>query len=183
MKISIEGHVTILRTATSADAKDIIGLRNQSRINQYLSSSNSISLEEQINWMNDNAAKRDGFYFKIMDKKSNEFCGTVSIYQISNEMSGEFGRYICTKSIQAIEAELLLLRFAFDVMGLKSIYCRTAELNTKVWKQHYEFGFIDNGTELLEEKQFYLKKQLLTVEAYRKFNYFKIDSLISRFDL
>jgi RimJ/RimL family protein N-acetyltransferase len=183
MTVSIEGHITLLQSMTLDDAESITTLRNQPYINQYLSSSNVISVEEQRNWMIDNAAKHDGLYLKIIDRKTNDFCGTISIYQINNDRSCEFGRYICTKSIQAIESELLLIRFVFEVMGLNSIYCRTAELNTKVWKQHYEFGFTDNGTELLTEKQLYLKKQKLTLDSYRKFDYSKIEKLINRFVL
>jgi RimJ/RimL family protein N-acetyltransferase len=134
--------------------------------------------------MNDNAAKHDGLYLKIIDKKTNDFCGTISVYQINDKNEdAEFGRYICTKTIQAIESELLLIQFAFETMRLKSIYCRTAELNPKVWKQHYEFGFVDNGMELLMNKQLYLKKQILTIEAYKNFNYSKIKELINRFNL
>jgi RimJ/RimL family protein N-acetyltransferase len=181
MKISIEGQVTLLQSMTLTDAEDIIALRNQPHINRYLSSSDVISVEEQINWMKNNEAKQDSLYLKIIDKSNNNFCGTASIYQINNkDRSAEFGRYICIKSLQAIESELLLIQFVFEVMRLKSIYCRTAELNTKVWEQHYGFGFTDNGTELLTEKQLYLKKQILTIESYRNFDYSKIENLINR---
>lgn len=182
-KISIEGYTTILQSMTLNDAENIITLRNQPHVNQYLSSSNFISIEEQVNWMKNNEAKQDGLYLKITDKKNN-FCGTISIYELNNdERNGEFGRYICTKPLQAIESELLLIHFVFRVMRLKSIYCRTVELNTKVWKQHYEFGFVDNGTELLVEKQLYLKRQILTVESYRNFDYSKIEKLINKLSI
>jgi RimJ/RimL family protein N-acetyltransferase len=179
MTISIKGHNTILQTISIDDANDICVLRNDPLINRYLSSSEPISLEEQKCWLINNQKNRGELYLKILDSSNLQMCGTISIYQI-NQNSGEFGRYICTKSVQAIEAEWLLIRFCFEIMRLDSIFCRTAFLNTKVWKQHYAFGFTDESTELLQEKDLLLKRQSLSKETYRKFDYSKISNLIER---
>ena len=178
MKIIIDGIHTILQTMNCEDSQSIIDLRNQPVINQYLSSSVIKSLDEQNEWMTANLPKRDGLYLKILDKKDSTFCGTISLYNIENSQ-GELGRYICTKTLQAIEAELLIVRFAFDIMKLQSIYCRTAELNSKVWHQHYGFGFIDYGEELLENRNMKLKKQILSEDIYLKHNYSKIEKIIN----
>ena len=180
MKVTIEGHSTIIESVSFEDAQIICDLRNQPQINQYLSSSNVLTLEDQIKWQTANADKKDGLYLKIIDKKTNDCCGTISIYEISDDGYGELGRYICTKSLQAIEAELLLIKFSFEVMRLKLIYCRTAELNTKVWKQHYEYGFEDNEYEFFIEKNLNLKKQTLSLEKFKIFDYSKIETIIKR---
>ena len=180
MKIVIEGYSTILESVSLEDAQLICELRNQPHINQYLSSTEPLTLESQRAWQTVNGNKTDGLYLKIIDKKTNNFCGTISIYQISDEGCGEFGRYICTKALQAIEAELLLIKLAFEIMRLRLVYCRTAELNIKVWKQHYEYGFEDDGFEVLKDNGLNLKKQILTLDKYKSFNYSKIETVIKR---
>ena len=180
MKITIDGIHTVLHTIDCEDAQNIIQLRNQPQINKHLSSSREISLIEQKQWLFDNAQKKDGIYLKIISKKDNCFCGTISIYNVDIERNAEFGRYICTRSLQAIEAELLIVRFAFDVMKLNNLYCRTAALNTKVWRQHYEYGFVDNGEELFEEKNIILKRQNLTQSYYSNFDYSNFDNLLNK---
>ncbi|MBL7933732.1 MAG: hypothetical protein JNL60_17650, partial [Bacteroidia bacterium] len=90
----------------------------------------------------------------------------------------EFGRYICQSPAQAIESEFLLLKYAFEVMNLKAVYCRTKRINERVWKQHYNFGFLDVGEELMED--FMLNVQEITKEQFLNFDYSKILKLITR---
>jgi hypothetical protein len=93
----------------------------------------------------------------------------------------EFGRYISVNSINAIEAEYLLLQFCFNVMHLDFVYCRTADKNIKVWKQHLSFGFKDVGFEYFQEKNLLLRRQALSRAEFLEFDYSKIVSLVSRF--
>jgi len=182
MKITIQNINTILEPVAEADAAGICELRNNPSVNKFLSNSNSVSVEEQVRWIKTNEAKKDGFYFKIVDKMAQKFTGTISLYNIDNKKNeAEFGRYICTNSLQAIEAELLIIWFGFEVMRLQKIYCRTANDNKMVWNQHYKFGFADAGFENFESKNLLLRKQELTKEQFDQFNYNSIQKLIERF--
>ncbi|MES2777488.1 MAG: GNAT family N-acetyltransferase [Bacteroidota bacterium] len=173
---------TILQTVSPADAADICKLRNNPGINKYLSSSEAVSEDQQRIWINNNLEKGDGLYLKILDRKSREFSGTISIYNVDRTNNyADFGRYICTSPLHSIEAEWMVLQIGFDIMRLEKMYCRTAEENTKVWNQHYKFGFIDDGFELLEPKKLVIRKQELTTGQFRNFDYSKIIKLIERF--
>lgn len=174
----LKGNQTLLFRVKGEDANDIIKLRNNPSISKYLSGEKELSLEDQINWIINNNTISNDYYWKICNT-NNVFCGTISLYN-NKDGKAEFGRYICIHPIQAIEAEMLLIRFAFQVCNLEEIYCRTVMENTKVWKQHYSFGFQDLREEILPSKNFILKVQHLTHKAFSQFDYSKIDKLIDR---
>ncbi|MEJ7677574.1 MAG: GNAT family protein [Segetibacter sp.] len=178
--MQIKGDKTLLAEVTVEDAEIVCNLRNDKQINKYLSSSKAINIAEQQQWIIVNQAKNDGYYFKIIDLDTNECCGTISIYNAAEGIA-EFGRYISTKSLQAIEAEYLILKFGFESFNLHKIYCRTAVDNIKVWKQHYKFGFKDAGEELLESRQLLLKVQEITFDKFICTDYSFIKKILERF--
>jgi diamine N-acetyltransferase len=139
-------------------------------------------VKQQQTWIIENLRKKDGYYLKIIDLDDNGFCGTVSIYNVK-ERQAEFGRYICIKSLQAIETEYLVLEYAFNSMNLDRVYCRTAELNSKVWRQHIRYGFSDTGTEIFHNKgkELKLKVQEITSDTFRQKDYYFIRQIIQRF--
>ncbi len=183
MEVALIGQMTILRSVTVDDAGFIADLRSNSRVNKYLSSSKPIDLEEQVAWLNQYMMERDGFYFIIERKMDSKKIGTISIYNFDEaNKRAEFGRYISTDPLGAIESEHILLQFAFNVLKLNMLYCRTAELNNKVWKQHISFGFNDIGFELLEDKNLLLRLQEITRCTFDKFDYSVIVNIIKRFN-
>jgi len=175
---SIEGYSTILKVIEESDSQLICDLRNNPNINKFLSNSTSITVLEQKEWLKNNLKANDGIYFKIIDKNKNNFVGTISLYNVNNS-TAEFGRYICLSPIQAIEAELLILKYGFEIMKLKQIYCKTAEENTKVWKQHFKYGFKDTSREYFKHKEMYLKVQEISYNDYINFDFTKINKLIA----
>jgi len=126
-----------------------------------------------------NAARADNFYFKVSDKRSGNFCGTISLYIIKDK-EAEFGRYICNSPLQAMESEFLLLQFGFKVLSLDTIYCRTVAENKSVWNQHYKYGFEDKGTEVFGTQEMVLNIQEINKSKYESFDYSFVDKLIKR---
>ena len=118
-------------------------------------------------------------YFKIVNKKTGEFCGTIALYDIEHG-SAEFGRYICTSPLQSIEAEYLILKFGFDVCFLNNIYCRTVKANSYVWNQHYKYGFKDIREEVLGPRQMLHMIQEQDVNDFRNYDFSFIDKLTNR---
>ena len=179
MVIRITGNATILEEATPDDAEIMCKLRNDPNNNRFLSSTKPITVPEQQEWMRSKAKKMDNIDFKIIDKKTGEVCGLVAIYDVKNHVA-EFGRYICTKPLQSMEAEYLVLKFGFDIMYLDMMYCRTMKDNKFVWNQHYKYGFKDIREEVLGPRQMLHKIQELTRDQFHQFDYSFIDKLISR---
>ena len=141
--ISIKGIKTNLTEIIESDAADIVKLRNDPANNKFLFQK-EITIEDQRSWINNNRNRNDVKNFKVTNN-DNQFKGTISIYNIVDKR-GEFGRYIVTNPINAIEAEYLLLRICFERLGLHSVYCQTNTKNKTVWGQHSKLGFRETGT-------------------------------------
>jgi RimJ/RimL family protein N-acetyltransferase len=178
--IHVDGLKARLSEITESDARNIIRLRNDMDINRFLSSSTEISYEQQIAWIRENQKRGDSYYFKITNFE-NSFFGTISIYNV-NDGSGEFGRFISINPLLAIESEYLILKFGFNSLSLKRIYCKTIAENKAVWSQHYHFGFVDEGEPFFEEKvNGFLKLQVITAEMFARFDYSRILRLVAKF--
>jgi RimJ/RimL family protein N-acetyltransferase len=182
MEIRIIGQTSILREVNLEDALFISQLRSCPKVYEFLSSSSPVTLEQQQQWLKKYFNSKDGYYFIIENPLLKKSVGTISIYDLNIlKREAEFGRYVSVNSINAIEAEFLLLHFCFNVMHLDSVYCRTADKNIKVWKQHLSFGFKDVGYENFQENNLLLRRQAITRSAFLEFDYSKIIYLINRF--
>jgi len=179
MVVTLTGNATILQEVSLEDAQVMCDLRNNPEINKFLSSTKPISAEEQKAWMVSKAKKFDNIDFKIIDKKTNEVVGLVAIYDVKDHKA-EFGRYICTRSLQAMEAEYMVLKFGFDIMYLDMMYCRTMKENKFVWNQHYKYGYKDIREEVLGPRQMLHMIQEITRDEFRNFDYSFVDRLANR---
>lgn len=180
----IEGISTNLELIKMEDCQFVADLRSLPEINMFLSNDGEISIEMQKKWLTNFLAKSKDYYFIIKDKKSNIRTGTISLYEINpKEKRAEFGRYICTNNLNAIESELMILDYAFNELKLLKIYCRTVENNKKVWNQHYKYGFEDIGfEEMIGPKKFRLRIQEIDFDRFKSFDYSKIIKIINKFN-
>ncbi len=181
--VSIRGIKTILAEITEADAEAILRLRNDPHNNKFLFQK-PITPEEQISWIKKNSTDIRSKNFKVTDL-NNEFKGTISIYNIENGR-GEFGRYIVTNPVNAVEAEYLLLKYCFEDLGLDAVYCQTNLENRSVWSQHLKLGFKEVGQKdvAVGSSATTMVKaivQEITSEEFRNFDYEKIMRLIKHF--
>jgi RimJ/RimL family protein N-acetyltransferase len=165
------------------DSEFIASLRSMPATNKFLSNEGKISIEQQNKWLTNFLQTNNAYYFIIKDIKTKNKTGTISLYNINeDERKAEFGRYICVNNVNAIESELMLLKFAFNMLNLKELYCRTAEENIKVWNQHYKYGFEDNGFEILDgKKKLKLRKQKITFDRFKSYDYHRIITIIDKF--
>lgn len=177
MESNLIGSSYQLRIVQKNDALFIAELRSKPSIYRYLSSNRGITLEEQVLWIDQHLKIKEEYNFIIEDKSSLNKGGTISLYNYINN-GFEFGRYVATNPIAAIEAEYLIIEFAFNYLNADFIWCRTAELNTKVWKQHQNFGFIDDGFEDLIGKDLRLKRQILWKDRFNAFDYSKVKRIV-----
>jgi RimJ/RimL family protein N-acetyltransferase len=183
MQINLIGKATILSSVTMEDSGFIAGLRSMPNTNKFLSNEGNISIEQQNKWLTNFLQTNNAHYFIITDNKTKNKTGTISLYDINeDERKAEFGRYICINNVNAIESELMLLKFAFNILNLKEVYCRTVEENINVWNQHYNYGFEDNGFEILDgEKKLKLRKQKITFDRFKSCDYQRIINIIDKF--
>lgn len=181
--LSIKGIKTSLIEVSESDAADIVSLRNDERYNKFLFQ-DKLTVEGQVKWIQKIKNNPGEKNFKVVNN-NNEFKGTISIYGIVNG-TGEFGRYIVTNPINAIEAEYLLLKWCFEQLGVKSVYCQTNTDNSAVWNQHTKLGFRNMGTKEVAVGSgagVIVKAvvQEITSDEFKLFDYQKIIKLISHF--
>jgi len=179
----IRGIKTVLTEISAADAEDIVNLRNDPANNKFLFQK-PISIDEQLTWIKKNKGLEEAKNFKITNI-DNEFKGTISIYNIEDGR-GEFGRYIVTNPVNAIEAEYLLLKICFEQLGMNAVYCQTNTDNKAVWGQHVKLGFRELGTKEVSvgsNADVMVKAliQEITADQFKQFNYDKIIKLIKFF--
>jgi RimJ/RimL family protein N-acetyltransferase len=123
---------------TLDDAVFIVGLRNTEN-NALFINKTSTDVSKQIKWMRNEYKDTSSFYFIILDKEKKPI-GTISLYNVST-FYAEFGRWICNGSaLESLESALLVYQYAFDVLGLKTVYTRTLADNHKVVSFHRKFG-------------------------------------------
>lgn len=180
-----KGILTTLKQITVEDAEDIVKLRNDKKFNKFLYQQ-ALTIQKQIQWIQSKQGLQNEVNFKVLDIHNN-FVGTVSIYNIQNGR-GEFGRYIVKNPINAIESELLLLKFCFEDLKMKSIYCNTNTNNVNVWNQHTKLGFkyIDKVTEYVgstADIKVEAIRQEISFKDYTSFNFDSIYQLINKFTL
>jgi RimJ/RimL family protein N-acetyltransferase len=178
----IKGICTQLVEVSVKYVSEIVALRNDSNFNKYLFQS-ELTFDNQVKWIENNKRKGDNINFVILDK-NDSFKGTISIYDIQNNR-GEFGRFIATNSINAVEAEYLLLKFSFDNLMLDRIFCQTNIENTSVWQMHTKLGFQSIKNIEIFVGDNHLTKveavvQEISKDQFQKFDYQPIFSLINK---
>jgi hypothetical protein len=134
------------------DAEFIVGLRQQSRAQKFLSATTS-SVEDQRNWLmgymerNQNG---EDYYFVVTDQAGEDW-GVIRIYNVT-ETECTAGSWVMregTAPMMLMEAYLIPMFFAFDVLRLKSMHIDVRMNNAKVlaWHRYCGAEFIRSDLE------------------------------------
>jgi RimJ/RimL family protein N-acetyltransferase len=127
VKAGPEGFGYRLRPVERTDAAEILRLRTDPILGQFLNPTSG-GVEDQEHWIEMQRARVGDHYFAI-ETLNGRWEGLVGLYGIE-ETSGEWGRWILRRgSLAAPASVLLVLRFGFDELGLRRIYCRTLAHN------------------------------------------------------
>jgi RimJ/RimL family protein N-acetyltransferase len=116
-----------LRPVEQRDAADVLALRTDPQLGRFL---NTIAggVKDQESWIEAQRTRADDYYF-VIETLGGRWEGVVGLYGIEGT-SGEWGRWILRRgSLAAAASVLLVMRFGFDELGLRRIYCRTLAQN------------------------------------------------------
>ncbi|MDW2799670.1 GNAT family N-acetyltransferase [Clostridium boliviensis] len=140
INIKISGYSYRLRPVTIDDAQTIIDIRLQDiERNRYIHKISS-DLLEQTKWIKEYMERDNDYYFIIENIFTEKTEGLISIYDINNDKA-EWGRWVLKKgSMASVESVYLILKVAFEKLGLKEAYSRTIEKNTSVVAFHDSIG-------------------------------------------
>lgn len=144
-KLNISGLNYNLRLANEDDADFVIKLRTEDKNrNQFI---NPISKDTNLQkeWIFRSLNSSHDYYFIIENLMTGKKEGTISIYNIKNN-SAEWGRWVLLNgSLAAIESVNLIMKVAFDCLGLEELYSRTIINNKSVINFHNKIGQLQRG--------------------------------------
>jgi len=117
-----------LRQLAINDDKEIFALRSDEQVNKYIDREPSKTIEDARNFINkisESVRKNESHYWVITLTNSNNFVGTICLFNFSIEKDqAEIGYELLPAFHgQGIMQEAIpkVIAFAFDVLGLKSI--------------------------------------------------------------
>jgi RimJ/RimL family protein N-acetyltransferase len=166
-KEKIKGRYVSLRSAELNDAEFTLTIRQNPEVTAYLPRLNT-TIYEQIEWIKSQRKKENDYFFVVRDI-SNRQIGTISIYNIKEEVA-ESGRLAMQgNSMENIEAQLLALQFGFFDLNLKQIYCNIHHENIRAMRFIELFGAVRIEKSKLEDNQ------ILTMLTINKHNFVKFE--------
>ncbi len=122
-------------------AEDVVRLRNDAAVGQFLNQVN-VTAEQHEHWMSSRLRSQEMLDFVVLIR--GKFSGTVSLTEIEHGQRCEFGRMIIPndgRRVYTLAVEFLGMSFAFEVLGLKEIYCAVAEGNDSILRLHIRQGW------------------------------------------
>ena len=134
----ISGTYCKLRPVTASDAQFIVNIRNDPNLNRFLNEIHN-DATKQSEWLEAYFARHGDYYF-VVESTNGAARGLISLYDV-NDLTGEWGRWIVNAApTVSVESSLLIYKFAFEIIGLDSVYCRTVATNVNVISFHDSCG-------------------------------------------
>ena len=138
----------ILRQLEMTDDNEILALRSDERVNEFIDRPKTINIEEArefINKINDGIAAGDWIYWAITQKIQPKLIGTICYWNIAKEnFVAEIGYELHPdyqgKGIMQ-EAFAKVLKYGFQSMGLKMIEGYTNSANERSSKLLEKYNF------------------------------------------
>jgi RimJ/RimL family protein N-acetyltransferase len=164
----IRGHTLRLRNAVERDAEFIVAIRTHESKRRYLSAT-SPDVAEQVSWLRRYASSRGQAYFVAEDFDGNP-SGTVRIYDAVGD-SFCFGSWVTREGApihHALEALLIVYRYALDVLGFNRSYFAVRHDNRSVWSFMQRFGGVRTRSE--GEDYWYETQRAAVEQSFRKYS-------------
>lgn len=146
----IEGKLISLVELNETHLPQMVEWRNDPFVSRFMIDQSNFTLAKQIEWFDKIKADKSRQQFIIVRNKSGESIGVVNLMRIVKENNNCYwGFYIGDQNFRmggyAIEAEFLILQYAFHVLEMNKVYCETLSYNSKVISVHKKFGFNIEG--------------------------------------
>lgn len=124
--------------------------RNDPSVSKMLFDRGRFTLSKQKAWYEKIKKDKTRKQFIILENKNKKPIGAINLMNIDyKNLHCDWGYYIGEIDYRmggyAIEAEYLILNYAFNNLGMNKVYCNTLSYNTKVINIHKKFGFSIDG--------------------------------------
>jgi RimJ/RimL family protein N-acetyltransferase len=144
------GHVVDLVPYAAEHHDTVMAFRNTARASYYLHQPAPLVREGQERWFAHYLTKSDDLQW-VIARKDGSIVGATALYDIAADRSrGEKGRLVvddarAKEGPYILEAELLLLDVAFDVLRLATVTTCVRDDNTVMQSINARFGFARSG--------------------------------------
>jgi len=136
----IQGKTVRLRSVAESDAEVTYKMRTDPEKSRYIHATNG-TVEDQLNYIKRQREKTGDYLFLVEDLNGNAI-GMKGIYDYDPEKNTvESGRFIgYGTQVQNIEAMVLSLDFAFDILGVDIVTMSALENNAAMVSIQKKFG-------------------------------------------
>ena len=138
------GKIVDMSPVTEKNLVDIIRMRNDPKMMYYLNQPMEITLDSQRAWFEKYQERTDDLYWTIKDKDG-LVVGTNRLYDITADKCVQGSLMVDTRYSRtapyAAEAIMLLLDFAFDILGVETIVNEDRHDNKNMNSLSRRFGF------------------------------------------
>ena len=127
-------------------AAEFVRMRNSNRNKYFFNQQYDLTVESQKIWYEKYLSRHDDIFWAILDKRGN-FIGTTRLYDIAPDGSIlEQGSFMIDERVArlapyAVEANIICLDFAFDVLKVNEIINRDRHDNKIMNNLSRDFGF------------------------------------------
>lgn len=146
INFNLRASTTYLRLVNEEDAEFICSLRNNDKLNTYISKS-SADVNAQKEWIRNYKNKESSnteYYFIICKRDNDSPIGTVRLYDFQdNPKSFCWGSWILNENktkYAAVESALLVYEAGFAVLGFEQSHFEVMKGNDKVHSFHIKMG-------------------------------------------
>jgi RimJ/RimL family protein N-acetyltransferase len=170
-KKSIQGKCIDLVPLSMKDISNVVQIRNREKNKYFLSQNYDLTEEGQKKWYESYLDRKNDIYWCIYNKE-NEFIGTIRIYDIDGENDicdqGSFMIYEeqAEGAPYALEAEILSLDFAFDILGIHNVINEDRSDNKVMNNLTRRLGFEYKKKTVIRDDEY--NYYILTPDNYRK---------------
>ena len=149
------GELVKLRALEMDDLDIILKYFNTLELRQYLNTAWPMSRNAERQWLErvtlSNPWKHGEIVLAIEDKKTNEFLGTIGVFDVSKQhQRAEFGIAIHNPENlgkgYGTDATKVMLWVAFHVFGLNTVFLHTLDSNKRAQRTYEKAGFKYVGT-------------------------------------
>ena len=173
----IHGNLVSVRSAVPGDAEQTLKLRQDPVKTRYLHQIDD-DITRQIKWL-EQQNEREGDYFFVVLDEYGKIIGTSGIYDIATNL-GQSGRLLSYgNAFQSFEGQMLVIRFAFEYLGLSGLWCTVDKDNQASYKFSRAFGFQFREPAFDEESGHWVKYGILKKANYKSYIE-KIEHMIYR---
>jgi UDP-4-amino-4,6-dideoxy-N-acetyl-beta-L-altrosamine N-acetyltransferase len=150
MKPDVTGKIISFVKVDKKHLPLMVKWRNLPHVSGMLFDRTKFTLAKQTAWFEKTKKDKTRKQFIIVENKALKPIGAINLMNIdSKNLHCDWGYYIGESDYlmggYAVEAEYLILKYAFENLGMNKIYCQTLSYNTKVVSTHSKFGFKTDG--------------------------------------